>query len=860
MGDHGDFEGRSLAVFVVSIVLLVCASVFVFFRIISRGAIVKRIAVDDWLMVLAWGLSFGMTFVVCYATSYGFGRHEQDVPSDWQTTLHEATYAFSVLYNPALMAEKTSILAFYLTLSKTRITFRWATIATMVVVNAGGLALTLLNVFQCRPVSAVFQQQIPPSAHCTDIVTIYLSSAPLNIITDLAILFLPLPILTGMRLPLKQKIILIVTFSFGLFAAAVDVVRIAALQSAAETKLSEIQNQAQNAGSDTSPLQQLDFSWYASLSFMWSAVEVNVGIMCGCVPALKPLVSRFMPHMLRDVDDVTERANSHSNARPTLEMVEAHRIPSVADDVHHQHTPPGGRNEEPMGMMDFLTTPDMTSLPTEGRHRTHTVTSNSTRHTKPSTPTFFDFVHVNGKKSMVHMTNRESYFPIIMVTVLFFIWGFEYGLLDVLNQQFQQAAHMSIGQTTGIHSAYYIGYLFGPWLVGRWVLRHWGFKACFSVGLSVYACGTLIFWPAAVLTSFPAYLITNLFVGMGLAVLEVSANPFIILCGPAQYAEIRLNLSQGVQAIGTVIAPLIADRAFVQRSKNADSLVSTQYAYLGIALFTIILAVIYHYVPLPEATDEELEDTCERADRANKANLGQVPIATLVLAACAFSMFCYVGAQEVSGTGFNGFIAAVRPNLNASNYMAIAHTAFAVSRFSAAGLGMLVKPRTLLLGFFLGAVLFQALAVTLTGGTALAMLILSFFMEGPIFALLFSQALRGQGRHTKLASVIVTSMIGGGAAFSPISNILATTAIGGQYPLVVAVAVFAAGTLTPIALMSVPQARTLVDPIRDCTAATEDRPSSTSTMTSRALTFLTARKKGGSKDLGEVDFRERASP
>ena len=102
------------------------------------------------------------------------------------------------------MATKSSILIFYLTLSKTNKIFRWSTIATLIVVNVGGLALTLLNVLQCDPVSAAFETPVKPPDTCINIVTIYLSSAPLNIITDLAIFFLPMPLLTGMSPQLES--------------------------------------------------------------------------------------------------------------------------------------------------------------------------------------------------------------------------------------------------------------------------------------------------------------------------------------------------------------------------------------------------------------------------------------------------------------------------------------------------------------------------------------------------------------------------------------------------------------------------------------------------------------------------------
>lgn len=134
------------------------------------------------------------------------------------------------------MAVKTSILVFYLTLTRNRKVARWANYITLAVVNAAGLALTLVTIFQCHPVSAAWHVSDPADTQCIDIVTLYLSSSPVNIITDLAILILPMPILTQMRLPYKQKAILVVTFSFGFFVAVVDVVRIAFLQQAATSR------------------------------------------------------------------------------------------------------------------------------------------------------------------------------------------------------------------------------------------------------------------------------------------------------------------------------------------------------------------------------------------------------------------------------------------------------------------------------------------------------------------------------------------------------------------------------------------------------------------------------------------------
>lgn len=865
MAHHSHLDGQSEAVFAIVLAMVLLSTIFVSLRMVSRIWIVKKVAIDDYFIVLAWGIAAGLSAAICYGCTTGLGRHEKNVPTDWQKGLRTADYAFSVLYQPALMATKTSILAFYLTLPTQNKIFKWFCIGTLFVVNVGGLAFGLFAVFQCRPVGAAFAVPVPKTANCTDIITIYLSSTPLNIITDLAILFLPMPILTGMRLPRKQKIILVITFSFGTFATIIDVVRIAYLQGAAITRLQEIYNEKLQ-GIDAEQIRT-DFSWYASLSFMWSAIEVNVGIMCACVPGLKPLVSRFIPTLLRDRRDTVARNDSAISPKGIQKMKEDQRVPSLpmdstASDNSHQEPQEAVEDDDgPMGMMDFLTRPDMAELPPA--MRTQTALTNTSRHTQQHESNFFDFVNMRGKKSLVHLSSRESIWPIAAVTVLFFIWGFEYGLLDVLNQQFQAVAHMNAAQGTSIHSAYFAGYFFGPTTVGNLVLKHWGFKACFVVGLSIYACGTLIFWPAAVLTSFPAFIITNFIVAFGLSILEISANPFILLCGPQQYAEIRLNFSQGVQAIGSIVAPLIANRAFFRRKLHAPSLVDTQWAYLGVSLFTILLAVAYYYAQLPEATDEELEDAAERIDLANKAKIGNIPIIWITLAFGAFSQFCYVGGQEVNGTNFDPYMASVTPQKSTLNFMAIAHTAFAVARFLAAGLGFWIKPRYLLLFFYVGAIIFDVLAMNYRGGTGLAMIEMALFFEGPIFSLVFGQAMRGMGRHSKTASVFITAGVGGGAIFSPISNYIATKGRGAMYALVIAVAAFAGGTVFPVVLNLHPLLRKQVDPIKDPTSLPNSRPSSTSNGVNggnAALNFLHIRKKRTTtRDSTSAEWTERKS-
>ncbi|PTU17363.1 hypothetical protein P175DRAFT_0446233 [Aspergillus ochraceoroseus IBT 24754] len=769
-------QDRRPEVLVVSITFFVLASIFVALRFVSRIWIVRRLALHDYLMLLAWLIDFGFSFALFYATGKGLGLHDADIPVHDRASLSRANYAFTVLYS--------SILVFYLTLTQGEKVFRYANYATLVVVNVAGLALTFINIFQCRPVAAAFATSVPVNAHCTDILTLYLSSSPVNIITDLAILFLPNPILTRMRLPRKQKIILVVTFSFGFFVAVVDVIRIAYLQDAATSReIALRQIHLQNYEGN-------DFAWYASLSFMWSVVEVNVSMMCACVPSLKPLVARILPKMIRDTDGSSQNTPSDP---PQLPSFPARPETAVTSN----------------DLLDVTSALEATQADTEANTTTLTSTSD------PRSMTFFDFVNMKKPANMLKLSNKESIAPNAITTVLFFLWGFAYGLLDVLNEQFQQIVRLDTWRSIGLHAVYFGGYLVAPPLVGRIVLKHWGFKATFITGLCVYACGSLIFWPSAVLTSYSAFLVSNFIVGCGLAILETAANPFIALCGPLENSEIRLNISQGVQAVGTVVSPLLAKRVLFRRVTDVSSLVDVQWTYLGIALFDVLLAVVFYYLPIPEASDEDLEELANRRREDNRAMVLGIPVVWVTLALGIYSQFFYVAGQEVFSLSFPSLISAGYPqtSLDDFTYFSIARSVFAVGRFLAAFLQWFLKPRWILLLSYIGMIVFSALCMTTTGPSAVAMAMMVFLFESGAFSIIFAISLRGTGRHTKTAGSLLTMAITGGAYFPFAQYAVQRARNSVPISFSVLVALFAAGALFPIYLNLVPAAKKQVDPV-----------------------------------------------
>jgi len=782
----------------------------------------------------------------------------------------------TLVQNPALMATKTSILIFYLRMSRnTQTILRIASYITLVVVNVAGVVLTFLNAFQCSPVTAAYDTTQTTTGQCMSIVTLFLCSAPVNIITDLAILVLPIPVLTGMRLPQRQKTILVVTFALGIFVTIVDVVRIYYLQQASDDQA--IFHTRLGTGTD--------FAYNASTALMWSAVEVNVGIICACIPTLKPLVKRILPSMItdhsRNGSENNKTASSSSQVRDDANEA-PHRMSSIEVPPGIRPLPPpqfGGDSEQQMNMMDFLTTPDM-ELGAANRVQTPTaIKRTQTANTSLTDNTiYFGFVNMRRPRSMLKTKGMESFKYCAIVTILFFLWGFSYGLLNTLNGEISAIAKQSTSQTLGLTTAYFGAYFFGALTVGQVVLRRWGFKATFICGLCIYGTGTLMFWPSAVLTSFPGFIISNFVVGFGLSVLETAANPFLALCGPSEYAEFRLLLAQGVQAVASVLSQLLAEKVLFA---NNPSLIDVQWTYLAVALFTVILALFFYYMPLPEATDTDLQLQSEDLGiyRSQTVFSSKLPLIYTTLALAIFAQFCYVGAQESMSVWFGNLLKLDTPpgglTITADNYGQVGHTTFAIGRFLFAPLCLLIPPRILLLLIYVGGLLFATLTMSLplaSNGIA-GPALLFFFFEGPVFPLVYAIGLRGLGRRTKRSAAYITAATSGGGVFQFVMwAVQKVDNKSVKYSYCVIVALFAISIVFPAYLNLVPGARHQVDPVRVTGLPSEEmeedgRPDTPIRRASRRFSVIFGKiapggKGGGvrsSQEVGMVEHRERGS-
>lgn len=211
-----------------------------------------------------------------------------------------------------------------------------------------------------------------------------------------------------------------------------------------------------------------------------------------------------------------------------------------------------------------------------------------------------------------YLTGRKLIYPLSLVISLFFLWGFSYGLLDVLNKHFQTVLKITKLESTGLQVMYFGGgYLcFSP--VAAEVLKRKGYKVTILMGLTLYSLGAVFFWPTAhfsspsnLKASFGGFLACTLVIACGLATLETAANSYAVVIGHPATASARLQFCQSWNGVASFVGPLIASKAFFTGS-NANNLTNVQYVYLAVACAGAAVGVMFFFSKLPEVAESRV--------------------------------------------------------------------------------------------------------------------------------------------------------------------------------------------------------------------------------------------------------------
>lgn len=354
------------------------------------------------------------------------------------------------------------------------------------------------------------------------------------------------------------------------------------------------------------------------------------------------------------------------------------------------------------------------------------------------------------------LTGKRLIFPLVLVTSLFFLWGFSYGLLDVLNKHFQNVLGITRLESTGLQVMYFGGgyLLFSP--IAAEVLRRKGYKFTIIMGLTLYSLGAVFFWPAAhfaspdnAAASFGGFLACTLVIACGLATLETSANSYAVVIGDPAWASTRLQFCQSWNGIASFVGPLIASKYFFSGA-HAEDLTTVQYVYLAVACLGAAVGVLFFFAKLPEVAESSGvqrrgsvadDSTVELAVDANGQVIGAGPLYKQYNMIFGFiAQFCYVGAQVSCAALFvnyaheNGGVS----DAEGSQMLSYALITFTVGRFVATGLSSIFESNFLLVVYAILAIACTAAVCAIRGVAGVGVLIVVFFWMAPMVSKLFS--------------------------------------------------------------------------------------------------------------------------
>ena len=352
------------------------------------------------------------------------------------------------------------------------------------------------------------------------------------------------------------------------------------------------------------------------------------------------------------------------------------------------------------------------------------------------------------------LVKKEYLLPFVLVTSLFFMWGFARAILDVLNKHFQEAMDISLAHSAMIQVMFYLGYFIMAIPAGLFIARN-GYRKGVVFGLLLFGIGSLLFIPGEYYMSFNFFLFSLFVIACGLVFLETAANPYMTELGDRETAASRLNLAQSFNGLGCACAPLLVGMMLFSEGQEAN----LSFPYMVMGIVVLVVALIFSRVNLPEIVHQK-DDVQEAATGSKKGIWSHKLFVFGVL-----TLFCYEIAEISINSFFINYVVddGWMNALDAAKLLSIAGLGlFMCGRFAGSWTMRYVRAEKFLLICAIGTVVSTALVVMNLGMVSFVSLILIYLFEAIMFPTIFAISLRGLGDYTKRASsYLMMTPIGG---------------------------------------------------------------------------------------------------
>ncbi|OCK82546.1 hypothetical protein K432DRAFT_380360 [Lepidopterella palustris CBS 459.81] len=274
MPNYVDPETRVNLIYGVEIPLTVVMTLFVAARLVGRRKL-NAFGLDDWTMLLAWATGASLSIVNCVATKYGTGYHIWDCKIAWIPPTGKFALTTQLLFAPCVGITKISLCLSYLRIFPSQ-SNRWFCFSAITWLTAWTIATFFAFLFQCWPIKDNWDVLNFSHQNCINKKIFFIVTAATNSLTDILVFLWPARYLWNIQIPRKQRAGLIVSFGLGCLVCVAGACRIWYL---------EIY------------FRSYDITWEGAVIYVITALETNLGIVCGSLPGVKPLLAQFFPRI-----------------------------------------------------------------------------------------------------------------------------------------------------------------------------------------------------------------------------------------------------------------------------------------------------------------------------------------------------------------------------------------------------------------------------------------------------------------------------------------------------------------------------------------------------------------------------------
>lgn len=376
------------------------------------------------------------------------------------------------------------------------------------------------------------------------------------------------------------------------------------------------------------------------------------------------------------------------------------------------------------------------------------------------------------------MTNKQTpnyTFALIVVIAVCFLIGFVTTMNNSMIEFCKNAFKLSDFQSQLVNSAFYGAYVLS--IPFGLMMSKIGYKATLVLGLAVVGIGFILNFlcingnlEGSVSTIYWMFLGCMFVVALGIVMLQLVANPYVMVLGSPEKGAFRMTLSQALNSVATTVAPIFII-SVILNGKEAENAVPADipYPYLGLGLFTILLCVILYFLKLPNINEGEQAAESSGVKKEYKSSVFKYPHVWL---GC-IGIFMYMGLEIGIPSMLPAYFKA-NPNLHgtATDYLTYYWGGMMVGRFVGAAILSKFQPRVLLSCCLIGGAACVGLSFVLSGMAGVYAMLAAGLFHSVMWPLIFNLGLQELGPHTKAASGIINMGVIGAATLTPLMGLV----------------------------------------------------------------------------------------